>query len=444
MIKSRNLIITLLFGILFFIINFYCVFVSFQLDIKSIIGSDAEGYFQYLIYFFIKHDITHMPYAVSVDNGMTFDKYTCGVAILEIPFFFVGHIYNKIFGLVDEAHSTTYGMAILLAALTYVFIGLLLLYRILRKWFNKWSSLIAVLSVYFATNLFYFTVVAPGYSHAYSFFILTLFIYLLDKFLKKPNIINSIFCGFSLGIAVLIKPTNIFYALLFLLYGVNSFSALKNRVSWIIKNFRYFVIVALLIFIVFIPQMLYWHAVSGHYIVNAYEYTSSPKYVPGGQERFIYWNSPKIGYVLFGVQNGWLVYSPVFFLFLIGLAWMLVKKIDNAIGILFCFIFISYAIASWYCYTFSCAFGHRAFIEYYPLFIIPIAYLFSKVFIGKRNILVKGLMILLLFIFSFTNLRLSYFHFKDPCWERPSFTWVNFNKALNKAFYIIPQGRDIR
>lgn len=438
MIKKKKLLIILLLGILFFVVSFYCAFVIFQLDIKNINGSDAEGYFQYLIYFFIKNDITHMPYALPLDNGMTFNKYTCGVAELEMPFFFVGHIYNKIFGIIDEVHSTTYGITTLMAASTYVFIGLLLLYRILRKWFNRWSSGIAVLSVYFSTNLFYFTVVSPGYSHAYSFFIVTLFVFFLDKFLKKPNISNSIICGLSLGGAILMRPTSVFCAFLFIFYGINSFSALKNRMAWIFKNIKYFVIIILVIFVVFIPQMLYWHSVVGKYFVYAYHYSH------GGSENFIYWDNPKIGYVLFGVQNGWLVYSPLFFLFLIGLTWMLIKRVYHTFGILLCFMFILYANASWWAYTFSCAFGHRAFIEYYPLYSIPIAYLFSKIFIKKRRVIVKGLMIFLLSAFSFVNLRLSYFHFKDPCWERPSFTWVSFNRALNKVFFIIPQDRNIK
>ena len=436
--KRKNSLIILSLGVLFIIINFYSGFILFKFDLKNIIVSDGEGYFQYLIYFFVKHDIAHMPYSINLNNGLTFDKYTCGVAILEMPFFFVGYIYNKIFGIVDAVHSSTYGLTVFISALIYVYIALILLNKILRKWFNKFTSFITTLSIYFATNLFYFTVLLPDFSHAYSFFCLTLFIYLLDKFIKKPNIANSIFCGLTFGLAILIRPTNIFYSILFLLYGIISLKAFKDRILWISKHIIYFVVIIVIIFIVFIPQMLYWHTVVGEYIVYAYQYSQ------GGPEKFIYWNNPKIGLVLFDVQNGWFIYSPVFFLFLIGLVWMLIKKFENALVILLCFIFIVYANASWWCYTFSCAFGHRAFIEYYPLFSIPIAFLLSKIFNEKRNIFVKGSIILLLLIFSFTNLRLSYFHSKDPCWERPSFTWVSFNRVLNKAFYIIPQSKSIR
>ncbi len=361
---------------------------------------------------------------------MTIDKYTCGAAILETPFFFAGHFYNKIFGIVDEVKSKTYGLAILVAALTYVFSGLVILYRIIRKWFNQLPSLIAVISIYLGTNLFYYTIFNPSYSHVYSFFILTLFIYTLDKFIKSPNLKNTIFCGLPIGLAILIRPTNIFYILLFLFFEVNSWCAFVERLKWISNNIKYFALIIFVIFIVFIPQMLYWHAVTGYYFTYSYKYAAA-----GGTERFIYWNKPKIGYVLFGVESGWLVYSPMFFIFIGGLIWMLIKKINLRIAITFLFIFILYANASWWSYTFSCSFGHRAFIEYYPIFIIPIAFIIHEVLIHKKKF-IFWILCLFLIIFSFTNIRMSNLYYNEGCWVRPDWTWVNYNRVLNKVFFI--------
>ena len=137
------------------------------------------------------------------------------------------------------------------------------------------------------------------------------------------------------------------------------------------------------------------------------------------------------------------VYSPVFFLFIIGLVWTLIKKIHHSFAILVLFILILYANASWWCYTFSCSFGQRALIEYYPVFIIPIAFLIQKALSAKRKV---ALIILAFFltVFTFLNLRMSEFYYVEQCWVRPDWTWVNYNKVLNKAFYIIPQERDIK
>ncbi len=423
-------------GILFFTAN-YILTLLFHLQSGYIIWSDAEGYYEYLPFYFIFHDITHICYAVPVAGGMTFDKYPCGVALLEMPFFLVAHLYNQIFGFIDDGVTSVYGMSIWIAAVFYVYAGLVMLFNILRKWFSRWASFITVLVLFYGTNLFYYTLFNPGYAHAYGFFVLVLFVYGLDKFLKKPTVGNTIICGLGIGLAVLIRPTNVFYVFLFLLYDVYTFKSLKERVVWIFKKTWYFLLIALITFIVFIPQMLYWHAVLGQYVAYSYDYSQ------GGSESFIYWNSPKIGYTLFGVESGWLVYSPVFFLFFAGLVWTLIKRIHHSFAILTLFILILYANASWWCYTFSCSFGQRALIEYYPVFIIPVAFIIQKALGAKRKV---ALIILAFFltIFSFLNLRMSEFYYVEQCWVRPDWTWVNYNRVLNKAFYIIPQERDIK
>lgn len=426
----------ILSGILFFAFNYYLSRV-FGLNPDLIIWSDTEGYYQYLPSLFIKNDLIHMGYAIPLDNGMMFNKYTCGVAILEMPFFLVTHLFVKIFGDTASGYTSVYGMSIWFAACTYAYLGLVLLFRFLRNWFNKLPSLLAVLAIYFASNLFYYTAISPGYSHVYSFFVLAWFLISLDKFLKKPAFINTLFCGISIGLALLIRPTNGFYLLLFCLYKVNSFSSLKARWKWIFNKWKYFLLMLLIVFIVFLPQIFYWHAVTGKYFTYSYGYSAE------GSESFIYWKSPKMGYVLFGVESGWLIYSPLFFFFLGGLLWTLAKKSHHSIAILILFLLITYANASWWCFTFSCGFGHRAFIEYYPLFTIPIAFIFQKVFASRKKALIRVLGVSLV-VFSMLNLRMSYFYLQDQCWEWPNWKWQNYKKAVEKTFFLIPKSENLR
>lgn len=378
---------------------------------------------------------------------MTLNKYTCGTAILQSPFFFLAHLYCKIFGcsLVGKAtanipylgYSITHATFIWIAAVTYAYLALVILYKVLRKWFGKPTSFIAVIVIYWGTNLFYYVLCCPGYSHVYSFFVLCLFVYRLDKFFIKTNFRNAAYCGIPLGLAILIRPTNIFYVLLFLLWDVYSLQALRSRFAWIVKNIKYFLLTGFMVFIVFIPQVLYWHAVAGKYFVYAYIYSAN------GEERFIYWKSPKIAEVLFSVESGWLIYSPVFFFFIIGLIYAFFKKSAQWPGVLILLLLILYANASWWAYTFSCSFGHRAFIEYYPLLIIPIAFLFQKILDRKRKFMLYSVGFLIV-IFSFVNFRMSYLYYHDPCWVRPRWTWESYNKLLNKVFYIIPQSRHLK
>ncbi|HPB25657.1 MAG TPA: hypothetical protein PLC90_06520, partial [Bacteroidales bacterium] len=84
-----------------------------------------------------------------------------------------------------------------------------------------------------------------------------------------------------------------------------------------------------------------------------------------------------------------------------------------------------------------CSFGYRSLIEFYPLFAFPVAFLFSRIF-ASRHIILKTLMMLLIVVFSFFNIRISGFYYKDPCWEVPQWTWNHYRKIIIKAFYIQP------
>jgi len=417
----------LILGILFVLLNLYA---SESLPVKHeyILGSDGRGYYNYLPYTFIKHDVAHQDWSALQPNGNSMNKFTMGVAILEIPFFFGAHLYSLISGLPAGGYSPPYTYALLISVALYVFLGLYFLFKFLKPKFGKTVSLIVVIVLYYATNLYHYTVYEPAMSHGYSFFLLALFVYSLDFFIQAPKMKNAIACGIPLALAVLIRPTNILYALLFILYDVYSFRALIERLRFIFMHIKYYLMIIFIGILFFTPQILYWSYTSGHFTIYSYV---SKDYI----ETFKYLTSPKIYQVLLGVESGWLIYSPVFIFFFVGLFICLFKKINHSFGILLIFLIILYLNASWWAYTFSCSFGYRSLIEYYPLCAIPIAYLFSKIF-NRKKIVPKIAMIFLLTVFSFFNVRIAGFYYKEPCWSAPEWTWVNYNKIINNAFYI--------
>ncbi len=96
---------------------------------RAIIWSDAEGYYKYLPGLFIIKDFHQLP-AGSVwpyvnDKGEYVDKYSCGVAYFELPFFLVGHLINKSKG-GDQAadyYNPIYAKAIAIGGVTATFLG---------------------------------------------------------------------------------------------------------------------------------------------------------------------------------------------------------------------------------------------------------------------------------------------------------------------------------
>ena len=111
---------------------------------------DALGYYQYLPAVFIHGDIGRQEWLEGVDslyqlsggtiyqvtelpNGNRAMKYFCGIAILQAPFFGIGHVAAGISGAPQDGFSPPYQWAIALSPLVYCFIGLLLLRVVLLK-----------------------------------------------------------------------------------------------------------------------------------------------------------------------------------------------------------------------------------------------------------------------------------------------------------------------
>ena len=92
--KSTALLLGMLFYALLLIVSLNRV----APGPRSVIWSDAEGYYKYLPGLFILRDF-HKLDAGSVwpyynDQGEFVNKYTCGVAYFQLPFFLAGHIWH--------------------------------------------------------------------------------------------------------------------------------------------------------------------------------------------------------------------------------------------------------------------------------------------------------------------------------------------------------------
>ena len=420
-INSRFL--TILIGIIFIGMNFFLGNEILNADKNFFIGADPRGYYQYLPTLFVDHDVVNQGDIV-LENGRNFNKYNCGVAIFEAPAFFVQYEYSNYFGLKKDLYGFYYQRGIIFSASVYLFFGLLFLFKYLRTQFGLQSAFLTVSLIYLATNLYYYSTVYPGMSHVYSFFCFSGVLYFTDKAYRtsrwSDHLFNSIFIGFVL----LIRPINAPVVLFMLLYNVYSLSDFRNRIIYYLKNFKLVLIYVISIIVIYIPQILYWKASTGNFFVYSYGYNN---------ESFIYWNAPRFIDVYFGVQCGWLPYTPVMFFALVGIIILLLKKVYNGFSVFITFLSISYICASWWC-NFSCAFGFRSFVEYYPILSIPLA------FIMKEYLIKKHLSIGVIFVsfFAFFNLKITY-HFVLYLWNlcHTSWSWELYWKSLKYIFFDI-------
>jgi hypothetical protein len=152
-----------------------------------------------------------------------------------------------------------------------------------------------------------------------------------------------------------------------------------------------------MVFVVWIPQLLYWKMITDHYLLFSYS------------EQSFFWSDPKIIEFLFGFRKGWLLYSPIFLFLLVANLLLFVRQTLGH-AILFAVSLINAFICScWWCWWFGGGYGARPMIEMYPLLIFPIATIIEE--IRRKSKTVKLLAFTVLILCSILNiLHTSQFH----------------------------------
>ena len=356
---------------------------------NGLLWSDAEGYYLYLPALFINGGFEDLfvrsegQFPFFPETNKRFTKYTYGVALMQAPFFLAGHGVAKLTGQPADGYSAPYIRAVQLAALLYGFLGLLVLKRILLRHFSSRIVFMAVVGLYFGTNLMHYHIQEPGMSHIYSFCLFALFIYYTPRFYDAPSWRIVAWLAFLLGLTTLIRPTTALLGLYLLFYNVDSRAALRERWKFFIHHHKILLVAPAVVLLVWFPQFAYWKYISGDWLIYSY-----------GKEGFIYWNSPKFYKVLFYIQNGWLLFSPMAGLAVAGCLLGSWKNQYNIAVIFFILLLSTYLFASWWCWWFGGALGQRSYVELYTLLAFPYAYLIQLIF-RQRWLIPKIVFVLL-------------------------------------------------
>lgn len=384
---------------------------------RAVIWSDAEGYYLYNPTVFILGDLAKMP-AESLpmsktESGANFNKYTCGVALLQMPFF----LATRAFCLIadqepNEIFSMHYGRSVAVSGYFYVFAGLYFLDKAMRRKYRFWARLITILTVWAGTNLFHYTTKEPGMSHAYSFFLFAMVVWMVPRFYERPGWLKAAALGLLAGWIVLIRPTSILILVFVFAYDCNSLDALWQRLRWWLRQPALIVTAALAALCIWLPQMYYWYTMTGKYFVYSYE-----------GESFLYWRNPKIAAVLFDTQNGLFLFSPMVF-FMIAAMWFYGKDTRaQVISLSTIFVLSTVMFASWWAWHFGGAFGHRSYIEFYALYALPFGVLVERV-LAVRFLAIKIILGLLWLALCAYSVKMSYLYneFGGP-WDGPEWRW---------------------
>ncbi len=386
---------------------------------KHVIFSDAAGYYSYLPYWFSKGTIkeifpdsildrTGLGFKIT-DEGKLHTKYTCGVAILQAPFFLVADLLADPGRFGPGAFTEMHYGAVSIAGAFYGWLGLVLIYLVLRRRFPVWVATTVPLIIFSGTNFYWYIIDSAGMSHVYSFFLIALFVFLVGKLLDTPSWLNFILLGFVAGMVMLVRPTNAMAFVIIFFYNVNGSGQFRERIRFLLSNLKKVASTILPVFIVFIPQLIYWKYCFGSYFAWSYS-----------GESFDHVMSPYILHVLFSTNNGLLLYSPVIGLFLLGLFIMMMRGYREGLGVLIIFLISLYLFASWWSWYFGCSYGSRCFVDIYPLMAVGLGYLLTAS--GKR----WRTFIIAPFIIACVCLNFGMIYYYPGCFEAGNWDWNEY------------------
>jgi len=393
--------------------------------------SDKAGYFMYLpATFHYGFQAENYPKSISEEHGNGFqldhennrvlNKYTCGIAMLQAPFYGTGVLISKVFSINADPFSSFYLFFINIGAAFYLVLGMFFL----RKWLNYYvensTSLLTILVIFFGTNLYYYSVDESLMTHLYSFALFSIILYSLKTYFETKRFRNFLIFCTALALAILIRPTNFLFVVIALLLDLESISTLKDRLIALlsIKNILTGIVVLAL---VFLPQLLYWKYTYGTFVLWTY-----------GEEGFTLWNNPRFATVWFSPQGGLFTYTPIILLSLAFTFVMYKRKVGNSLLVLSTFLIISYMFASWANPYFGfCNFGKRPMIEFLPILMLPIAYMFKFYSSFKKGVRYSMSILVLLCVYYNLSLTAGF----DTCFQGSTWDWDIFYALLDSSVF---------
>ena len=393
---------------------------------KKIMSADRANYYVYLPATFIYNDL-HFSYADSLnealgsrkvtyfvnEEGKRCQKMTAGVSIMELPFFLLAHVWASLDPKYEaNGYSEIYYFFITLSALVYALLALYFLRKILLRFSSDKTTAFVLLLIAGGTNLYYYSTYIGGISHNPGLFLLACFFWFSIKYIDSKSIKALSIALFCIGMATIVRTTNILFGIFLLTYIAESSWSYKGVIQHINKNVKHYLFAFLAFFIPVIVQMSLWKYTTGDWIYYSY------------RDEGFFFNDPEILNGLFSGRNSLIPYAPFLILAFLGILIPTKKHFPKYSLILPLGIFI-YVIYSWWCWWYGGSVGSRAAIESYIILAILLGYFID--YLWKKlpfNIVLGMLTLLATFSIYFGHLKAA--QYKNVILHWDSMTYDNY------------------
>ncbi len=395
----------------------------------KVLAWDVKSYYAYLPAAFIYQDLS-MEFTRE-DHEFFGDKFwpkptpsgglclvmTMGLAMMYLPFFLAGHMLAWFTGAEMHGFSEPYVLMLIFSALAYLVAGLLVLRKLLLRYFPDRIVALVLLAIVAGTNLLYYSSIEGPMSHVYSFALFAFFMAGTLWWYGRPGRWNSIVLGLVVGLITLVRPTNGLVLLFFLLWDVKAGDGPGTRLRLLFSRWPLLLLMAGAALLVWLPQLIYWKSVSGQWIYYSYN------------EEGFFFNNPQLLNGLFSFRKGWLLYTPVMVLALAGIPLLWKYRRGFFWPVLTFMVLNLYVVFSWWTWWYGGGFGQRPLIESYALLSVPLATLL--LFVHHQGSWLRRLAVGVVFLFILHNLfQTAQYYYGAIHWD-----------GMNKRAYLASFGR---
>jgi hypothetical protein len=368
-------------------------------------------------------------------TGHLENHFTVGPAILWAPFLLATHagvLLARSMGSAVSADgfSTPYRIPMALATAFYGFLGLLISFRIARKYVDETWALLATLGIWWASSLPVYMYFNPSWSHAHSAFVVALFLWYWHETRDARNLWQWILLGALAGLMLDVYYANVMLFVILPFEALREYGAAFRRATpgtpsvWQLLTRHAAFAVALLVCM--LPTFIAHRIIYGSVFATGY--------VP---VRDWFWGSPYLLSVLFSANHGLLSWTPVLLFALVGLFafWRSVPRVGGTF--LVAAIAYYYFIASYPDWAGISSYGSRFFVSLTPLFIVGLAVFldrFTRIFRTRGAALAGAIVFLACFVFWNAGLM-----FQWGTHLIPARGAISFPQMIRNQFTVVPQ-----
>ena len=349
---------------------------------EATLSYDVSGYYLYLPATFIYQDLrdvaflpaimdqyhpTYTPYQTfEHESGAMVMKYSLGQAVMYSPFFALGHLYAVgTDQFPADGFSRPYQVAISLGSLLVAAIGLYGVLLLLRRYFGPGIVATTLLLIVFGTNYLNYAAIDGAMTHSHVFTLYALLLLATDRLYRNessPGIGNFMVIGGLIGLMALTRPTEILAVLLPLFWQMTpSVTGLKSRLRFLGSHRGKVLLAAALCLLIGSLQLFYWYHVTGDWIVYSY------------QDQGFDWLHPHLIDGLFSYKAGWLTYTPMMWLALLGFPVLYLYRQGMFAAVTVHTVFFIYVAFAWSVWWYGGSLGQRTMVQTYAVLSLPLA-----------------------------------------------------------------------